>query len=638
MAIRARSDNLSLDLPGKDGDAPVHDFAEVWAQREALRQACMRLIGDAARAEDLVQDTFVSALKCKGRLHEGQPVAPWLKTVARRRSIDELRGRDRVALMASPPEVAGPASDDPADYVVSQELVAQLRTAIAELSPRERQLLLRQASYGLSLAELAAEEATSVASVRSVLSRARQKLRGSLERGGVFGGAVTSLRDKLLRWGAQLEGSLPAMTGAGARVGEVVAAVVTAIAMLVAGGGAPSYPDQALSMIGMGTDGDGRIADPGAVRSGGFEPSGGGGGGSGPGGTTPTTTPASGPWPDLPPEISGQRMPDDATYQPEDMVVDNFAVSGDGRVVLAGGIGDGWPYDVLFRSDDGGASWRRVSEGTVGEMDRSRTFPGGSIFVSPSYPNDPTVIAVARNSVYRSTDGGRTFLPESPAVGRVLAAPDFGRGDDRLFVGGPPPAVYETQARRLRPMSVPREMTSAAAIAIGPDFATNGELLIASRVPTSTGMSTFVYSCTTAGCARRGGFGNTTLPDMLTSSIDRHKVIASSNAYLAYSSDAGATWTTVPPYTGFTTDGVYEAGGVFYHFGANITGKAAPLYRSTDGGATWEPLAKNDPFVKMGLRSLTRIGNGRLLAGSVEGGIFCSDDGGLSWATRCPPI
>ena len=109
MAIRARSDNLSLDHPeavAASPVAPVHDFSELWAHREALRQACYRMVGNEATAEDLVQETYLRALSSNARLEEHRSVVPWLATVARRRSIDELRFRRRLSVVDTLPEPA----------------------------------------------------------------------------------------------------------------------------------------------------------------------------------------------------------------------------------------------------------------------------------------------------------------------------------------------------------------------------------------------------------------------------------------------------------------------------------------------------------------------------------------------------
>lgn len=594
------------------------------------------MIGDAARAEDLVQDTFVSALKCSGRLRQGESVAPWLRTVARRRSIDELRGRDRVALMPSPPDVAAIGSEDPADFVVNQELVEQLRQAIADLSPRERQLLLRQASYGMSLAELAAEEHTSIASVRSVLARARQKLRGSLERGGVFGGVVpvprflTGLRERLARWGLQLEPTLPAITGAGARVGEVMAAVVTALALLLTGGGeTPSHPDTLLVAAGFA----------------GHERGAGGSGGAGlvpengtanvdAGSTTPpTTVPQRRPLETLPPEVRDQQLPRDNAVHPDVTDVDWFASSQDSQTILISATGASMP--VLFRSTDGGATWQRVGNNTVGQADR-RSFPGGKLLVSDDFPEDPRVFAVTTQGVFLSRDGGETFDLLTPALGNSVPSPDFAAGDERLFFAGPPPSVYDAQHDdRPRPLTFASQLSHDGDIVIGPDFHTTGEVLVSGRAVTSTGTKMAIFSCTAQGCTPRATVDSNT-PHLYASPSLPNTIFAWRSGYFGRSTDAGRTFTKYTFESGFLISGVYEADGIVYRYGNNKVNQAAPLYRSFDGGATWQPLAVNSPLNK-GIRTLAKLPDGRLIAAHAYTGLYCSSDGGVTWTAGCAP-
>lgn len=642
MAIRARSDNLSLDLPSQADTGSARDFTAVWAHKEALRQACVRMIGDAARAEDLVQDTFVSALKCHGRLREDQPVAPWLKTVARRRSIDELRGRERITLMAETPDMATVTGDDPAEHVLNQELVQALRRAIGELTPRERQLLLRQASYGLSLAELAAEEDTSIASVRSVLSRARQKLRSSLERGGVFGALplpryLAVLRERVGRWAAQFEPALPTVTGAGARIGEVVAAVVTAIAMLLTGGSAPSYPDGSLAMTGASSSYDTPPADgaapaanlpdkgPGAIR-----------GTSAPAGPPATTsTPGA-----LPPEIGDKTLPYDWTETPENMFFQHLAASSDGETIVAAGAADqSLARPIMFRSDDGGASWHRIVQATVNDVDEMATVPYGEVFLPGDFPADPRIFVLSYGSLFRSDDEGRTFTLAAPGVGNVLPAPGFGVDDERFFIVGPTPGVYDTVKNETHHFpAMPGTTNSKSDVVLGPDYETTGEILVTgSKRPDPLTRVILVSSCTSSGCKERGTIPFDTDVELLRVSASPQKFIAwNPSVYTARTTDGAATWTSEPYFTaGFSRHSYYDAGDAVYLYGANLTGNTAPLYRSTDGGATWTAVGVGS-LIHDGTAAIIVLPNGNIVVSGRPYGLFCSTDDGATWQSRCP--
>lgn len=66
-------------------------FAE---HRDYLWGHCYRLLGVAADAEDVVQETFVRAIE-KPPADTSRPWRPWLLTVASRLAVDQLRRRRR---------------------------------------------------------------------------------------------------------------------------------------------------------------------------------------------------------------------------------------------------------------------------------------------------------------------------------------------------------------------------------------------------------------------------------------------------------------------------------------------------------------------------------------------------------------
>ncbi|HVF75822.1 MAG TPA: sigma-70 family RNA polymerase sigma factor [Acidimicrobiales bacterium] len=640
MAIRARSDNLSLDIPAAPEGvaAPVTDFAEVWAHREALRQACVRMIGDVSRAEDLVQDTFVSALKCNRRLDEGMPVAPWLKTVARRRSIDELRGRERVSLMADPPEPWGVTVEDPADHVVSQELVHALRSAIAELSVRERQLLLRQASYGMSLAELAAEEATSIASVRSVLARARQKLRVSLERGGVFGVLplpryLVTLRERLFRWGSQLEPTLPAMTGAGARFGEAMAAVITAIAMFLVGGGLPSFGGSSTLTTDLASAESSPWTDSTAAFGGGM-PSG--------GGAATTTPPRVGPpgvapLAPLPPGIDAPTFPNDGTTSPDNSGVVHLAASEDGQAILMSALSGSSSEATIFRSLDGGRSWARLTDDSIDHLQRHHTFLGGDLTVAPTYPADPRVYTTTTEGlVLRSEDGGLSFAPIVGARGAVALSPDF-TTDDKLFIAGPPPGVYDDENDKVEPFSVLPPSRGRGGIAIGPDYADTGEILVGGTVDNGITPVSAVFTCVATGCTKRAEVtGLTGSIKVHTSRTAPGTVFVWNDPKLFRSTDGGYTFSEVTFPGDFFFSNLIEDEDRIIAYGLTFS-STAPMYVSTDGGATWNGRGGGS-LLHRGLIAAITFDDGRIIAsGSYMTGVHCSVDEGITWARSCPP-
>ena len=70
-------------------------LADVYSeQRPFLWSLCYRMLGSAADAEDVVQDTFVRAIE-HPPARTDLPIRPWLVKVALNRSRDVLRRRQR---------------------------------------------------------------------------------------------------------------------------------------------------------------------------------------------------------------------------------------------------------------------------------------------------------------------------------------------------------------------------------------------------------------------------------------------------------------------------------------------------------------------------------------------------------------
>ncbi|MBW3669256.1 MAG: sigma-70 family RNA polymerase sigma factor [Actinobacteria bacterium] len=633
MAIRARADNLSLDYPEPGAVAPRVEFAEVWAHREVLRQACVRLTGDRARAEDLVQDTFVSALRSRDRLERRASLGPWLATVARRRSIDEIRGRQRVAVVATPPESYTSYGNDPAEHVLNQELGAQLRAAVDTLTNRERQLLLRQATYGMSLAELAAEERTSVASVRSVLARARHKLRMALERNGALGvlplpRVLLSAREKVARWMVQFESSLPALTGAGVHVGNVVVAVVAAIVTMFGGMAAPVGGDS-IALVGYGgsptTVGDAPGRAGGERRAGGGQP----------GATdvrhadreataaapTTSTMPGFGAVP-LP------SLPDDGNHTTADASFDDISSSEDGRYVFAAGRNKSG-FATIFRSSDFGATWTRVQANGV--------LTTGRVLVPPTYPAQPTLFVVNTHALWRSDNDGVDFFAVAPANGGAAFSPDYASGDDRVFVAGSPVLEYSVASRLTNVLTSTVGKPSFSDVVVASTFSSDEALILGGTVTDLTGTRfAAVYRCTPSSCSPPVKLPDRwQVPDLRRLTDGRIAALTQYGVY--FSHDDGMSFSAM---RSPVPDGVHQAvsdgpsGDLV--LGVSRQNATTGVYISGDDGATWTAVGFGGPVEGGTSDVLVLPTTGAIVAAPMRSrGVTCSTDSGATWKPHC---
>jgi len=138
-----------------------------------LTAALVRLIGDFDLAEDVVQDSLVSALE-KWPL-EGIPDKPgaWLMTAARRRAIDIMRRdrryRDKVALLER--------SMRPADPVEADDRLRLIFTCCHPALSEEAQIALTlRAVAGFTTAEIAAAFLVAEPTMAQRIVRAKRKI------------------------------------------------------------------------------------------------------------------------------------------------------------------------------------------------------------------------------------------------------------------------------------------------------------------------------------------------------------------------------------------------------------------------------------------------------------------------------
>jgi RNA polymerase sigma factor (sigma-70 family) len=175
----------SMTLPARD---PGRYVAAVSPAFESLFRAeyarvvgiAHRVLGDAAEAEDVAQDVFISFYR--GHPADAPYARPWLHAAAAHAALNALRGRDRrsrrEAAQAMPPN-APAAQDDPAEAAATSETREEVRALLGRLPERSAAMLaLRYA--GLSYAEIAAALDVRASSVGTLLRRAEDAFRREL--------------------------------------------------------------------------------------------------------------------------------------------------------------------------------------------------------------------------------------------------------------------------------------------------------------------------------------------------------------------------------------------------------------------------------------------------------------------------
>lgn len=159
--------------------------------RQFLWGLCYRLTGNAADADDIVQDTFVRTME-RPPADRDAPWRPWLVRVALNVGRDLLRRRKRRGYVgpwlpspidtgdeASPPSYEPTRADrlsTEGRYDLLESVTFAFLIALEALSPRQRAILLLREVFDYSVHDTAAALDLSEANVKTSLHRARRTM------------------------------------------------------------------------------------------------------------------------------------------------------------------------------------------------------------------------------------------------------------------------------------------------------------------------------------------------------------------------------------------------------------------------------------------------------------------------------
>lgn len=181
---------MSTDL---DSDLDLAERArkgDSAAWRRIYDSTCDRLfaflcyqVGDRDEARDILQETYLVALRGLDRYRGEAPLAAWLRAIALGRSIDWKRGILR-RLKRTSPLTEGSAQVEPdVEGVRFASESRELYLALRRLSDQQRAALLLREWEGLSFREIAKLLGCAENTARVHHTRARERMRTNLERG-----------------------------------------------------------------------------------------------------------------------------------------------------------------------------------------------------------------------------------------------------------------------------------------------------------------------------------------------------------------------------------------------------------------------------------------------------------------------
>jgi len=140
---------------------------------------CLGFLADVAAAEDLTQDAMIHLLD---RWNPARPYVAWRTTVVLNLCRDDARKRGAKKRAEDKLKLVPPLQNlpDPQDAASGNELREVITKALSQLPPREREAFVLRDLEHQETGDIASAMEINPATVRSLLTLARRRLRGIL--------------------------------------------------------------------------------------------------------------------------------------------------------------------------------------------------------------------------------------------------------------------------------------------------------------------------------------------------------------------------------------------------------------------------------------------------------------------------
>ncbi len=143
---------------------------------------CLRMMGHRHDAEDVVQETFVRALRGVHGFDGKRPLQPWLIGIAANRCRTALKRRSRRPVVS---EATEDTADEQSGHRDPDDLSGELSRALAQLRPEYRTVFCLFHEQGLPYEEIGIALNRPVGTIKTWLHRARGEMAEHLSRRGL---------------------------------------------------------------------------------------------------------------------------------------------------------------------------------------------------------------------------------------------------------------------------------------------------------------------------------------------------------------------------------------------------------------------------------------------------------------------
>jgi RNA polymerase sigma-70 factor, ECF subfamily len=144
--------------------------------RVALYRFVLRMVADAALAEDILSDVFFDVWRQASRFEGRSAVSTWLLSIARFKAFSALRRRREAELDSEVAAAIADPADDPEVVMQKKSTGELLRRSLASLPPEQGAVIDLVYYHGKTVAEVADIVGANEATVKTRMFYARRKL------------------------------------------------------------------------------------------------------------------------------------------------------------------------------------------------------------------------------------------------------------------------------------------------------------------------------------------------------------------------------------------------------------------------------------------------------------------------------
>jgi len=155
-------------------------FVALIESRDTVFRICLGFCHDACDAEDLTHDVYVTAYQKRGMLKKSEAGRSWLYKIARNTCLNHLRRSVRPPLLPISEGILPDRAETPERRADLNEQLKFLRSAVAKLPRKMREVFVLREYGQLTYKEIAGALGIRYGTVMSRLDRARRFVTGKM--------------------------------------------------------------------------------------------------------------------------------------------------------------------------------------------------------------------------------------------------------------------------------------------------------------------------------------------------------------------------------------------------------------------------------------------------------------------------